>query len=395
MHTMRKILRTANRLGIRLLAVFLFTIVLASAAPASAAPTEEPARAVASQASALCTPRQALRAPGRCSAHGPGGEAVRMARQGLYPGSPLPTIRFNWAFQYLPFDYLRVGDGGVPIYPSADSAAGAGGNSASVQDGFVYLSYYNEVETSGGLVFQTQLGYVRGDNVSRVIPPEFSGMLFYRTPSRPFGWIIEGGTCTVTAAGSEQRTGRCYTRYTPIQIYATERVGELDWYMIAPGEWVEQRLISMVEPDPTPPEGVEGDRWISVNLYEQTVVAYDRGELVFATAISSGRNGFWTQPGTFQVWAKLERDNMTGGAEGSYYYLEDVPWVLYFDQARALHGTYWHNRFGTPTSRGCVNLTPADASWFFNFADEGTWVHVYDPSGETPTDPSLYGAGGA
>jgi lipoprotein-anchoring transpeptidase ErfK/SrfK len=78
-----------------------------------------------------------------------------------------------------------------------------------------------------------------------------------------------------------------------------------------------------------------------------------------------------------------------------YYYLEDVPWTMYFDQARALHGAYWHNGFGVATSRGCVNLSPGDAQWLFHWAEEGDWVYVWDPSGETPTDPALYGAGGA
>jgi lipoprotein-anchoring transpeptidase ErfK/SrfK len=78
-----------------------------------------------------------------------------------------------------------------------------------------------------------------------------------------------------------------------------------------------------------------------------------------------------------------------------YYYLEDVPWTMYFDQQRAMHGTYWHDDFGTPQSRGCVNLSPGDAHWVFEWAEEGDWVHVYDPSGETPVDPDQYHSGGA
>jgi hypothetical protein len=31
-----------------------------------------------------------------------------------------------------------------------------------------------------------------------------------------------------------------------------------------------------------------------------------------------------------------------------------------------------------------------DAHWLFNWAREGDWVYVYDPSGQTPTDPALY-----
>jgi hypothetical protein len=39
-----------------------------------------------------------------------------------------------------------------------------------------------------------------------------------------------------------------------------------------------------------------------------------------------------------------------------------------------LHGTYWHDNFGTPMSHGCVNLSNADAQWLFNWASVGTKV---------------------
>jgi hypothetical protein len=266
--------------------------------------------------------------------------------------------------------------------------------------GFVYLSYSNRQEESGVSVYSTANGYVRGEDVSRVsrLPPS-PGLQFSKTPDRPFAWIIAGGVCTYEEpAGQLGDHTECFVRHSVVQIYDKRRVGDLDWYMIGPDQWIEQGLLAVVEPDTNPPDGVEDSRWISVNLYEQTVAIYEEGQMQFATVVSSGRNGFWTQPGLFQVWAKLERDDMTGGIPGeadNFYFLGDVPSVLYFDQARALHGTYWHGKFGTPTSRGCVNLAPADANWLFNFAEEGTWVHVFDPSGNTPTDPSLYGPGGA
>jgi hypothetical protein len=31
-------------------------------------------------------------------------------------------------------------------------------------------------------------------------------------------------------------------------------------------------------------------------------------------------------------------------------------------------GTTWHDRFGTPVSHGCVNLSLADARWLFDWA---------------------------
>ncbi len=75
------------------------------------------------------------------------------------------------------------------------------------------------------------------------------------------------------------------------------------------------------------------------------------------------------------------------------YYIEDVPWTMYFDGPRALHGAFWRTRFGYPQSHGCVNLSVGDAHWLFNWANVGDWVWVHDPTGQTPTDPSLYQGG--
>ena len=104
------------------------------------------------------------------------------------------------------------------------------------------------------------------------------------------------------------------------------------------------------------------------------------------------------RPGLFAIYEKLDTTYMTGSfeADGSdRYYLEDVPWTMYFDEARALHGAYWHTGYGYPRSHGCVNLSPGDSQWLYNWAQIGDQVYVHDPSGLTPTDPSLYGSGGA
>jgi len=132
---------------------------------------------------------------------------------------------------------------------------------------------------------------------------------------------------------------------------------------------------------------VSGD---DVNLTEQTLAVYDNRELVFATVIASGLEPFWTKPGTFQIFQKKETETMRNNDPSDFYYLDNVPWTMYFDGARAIHGAYWRTRFGYPQSHGCVNLSAGDSHWLFNWATEGDWVHVHDPSGLTPTDPNLY-----
>jgi lipoprotein-anchoring transpeptidase ErfK/SrfK len=181
-----------------------------------------------------------------------------------------------------------------------------------------------------------------------------------------------------------------------VQIYAAQKVGDEEWFLVGPDEWLEASLIGRVVPNTRPPEGVTNGRWIEVNLFEQTLAVYDNSQLVFATLIATGMKPFWTRPGLFQIYSRLESTLMRGAFEADqsdFYYLQDVPWTMYYDEARALHGAYWRTRFGFQQSHGCVNLAPGDAHWLYNWAKEGDWVYVWDPSGETPTDPSSYTVG--
>ena len=86
-----------------------------------------------------------------------------------------------------------------------------------------------------------------------------------------------------------------------------------------------------------------------------------------------------TPTSRFQIYAKLRYDDMTGGTAGTsdYYYLPDVPYVMYFYQDYAIHGTYWHHNFGQVMSHGCVNLPTDAAGLVYNWADYGTvvWIH--------------------
>jgi lipoprotein-anchoring transpeptidase ErfK/SrfK len=63
---------------------------------------------------------------------------------------------------------------------------------------------------------------------------------------------------------------------------------------------------------------------------------------------------------------------------GPGYYLPDVPYVMYFYESYGLHGTYWHNNFGTPMSHGCINFTIDDAGWLYNnWVSYGTVVNIH------------------
>ncbi|MEK7327095.1 MAG: L,D-transpeptidase family protein [Chloroflexota bacterium] len=116
-----------------------------------------------------------------------------------------------------------------------------------------------------------------------------------------------------------------------------------------------------------------GRRWIDVNLTTQSVTAYE-GDAPLATFVVS--TGTWQHPtvtGKYNIYVKHQAADMRGPG----YFLPDVPYVMYFYEGYGLHGTYWHNNFGTPMSHGCVNLTIADAAWLFDFASVGTLVKIH------------------
>ena len=121
----------------------------------------------------------------------------------------------------------------------------------------------------------------------------------------------------------------------------------------------------------------EGERWVDVNLTLQTLTAYEGTEPIYQTLISSGRPPYYTVTGQFRVYYRLEEQTMDGRRLGFDYVTPGVPHVQYFYGDFAIHGATWHNDFGTPVSHGCVNVTPTDAEWLYNWMSYGTLVSVH------------------
>ncbi len=127
-------------------------------------------------------------------------------------------------------------------------------------------------------------------------------------------------------------------------------------------------------PPPAPPPadtGGEGKRFVVV-LSQQMLYAYEGETLVRSTLISSGTWQFPTVQGTYHIYARYKSARMRGPG----YDLSNVPYVMYFFKGYGLHGTYWHNNFGTPMSHGCVNMPTAEAECAFNWSTYGTPVIV-------------------
>ncbi len=112
------------------------------------------------------------------------------------------------------------------------------------------------------------------------------------------------------------------------------------------------------------------EKWIDVDLANQRVRAYEGDQVIYEFPISSGKF-FPTPTGEFHIWYKVKYTKMEGGVKGTgtYYYLPNVPYTMFFNQGFGLHGTYWHNNFGHPMSHGCVNMPTAGAEKLFYWSD--------------------------
>lgn len=349
---------------------------------------------------ALCLPMQIEQfSNADCAELGPSGRLKELAGKGItFPAEPLPISKPPADLANIPFAYALVSNEAVPVYDNLEKAVeGVPGNTLLASK-IKYVSLYQKTNTEKGMFYQIATNeWISSQYIKKVSIPAFQGYVFNANPARPFGWAMDTFTTRSSPSINAAETGRVYYKYNLVQIYDTQVVQDTEWSMVGVDEWIQSTYLARVMPNYTRPQGVTSDRWIEVNLQEQVLLVYDSGKLVFATLISSGSPPFYTQPGVFQIYKMLVNDPMSGSFESDksdYYYLEDVPYIMYYDKLRALHGAYWNNYLGNRGSHGCVNLSVADAHWLFDWAKEGDFVYVWDPSGKTPTDPSLYGAGG-
>lgn len=143
------------------------------------------------------------------------------------------------------------------------------------------------------------------------------------------------------------------------------------------GKWLSDQDASRIDPAKRMPAwGKNGERWLDINVTKQTLVAYEGTNPVYATLISSGEAGLddpehstATKRGIFRIHTKHLSTTMSSDEVGEEFELRDVPYVQYFEDGYALHGAYWHDRFGVPKSHGCINLAPEDARRLFFFTE--------------------------
>lgn len=163
--------------------------------------------------------------------------------------------------------------------------------------------------------------------------------------------------------------------------------GDLFWGQAEAFRPLTAEEISPINPDAS-------DKRIVVKIWEQTLSCFEGKTEVHFARISSGalydawgnRVDAWETPvGEFPIWRKAISLPLSGGSASAGWSLPAVGWVsLFVGTGVAIHSTYWHNNYGEPSSRGCVNASPDDAKWVFRWSRPQV---PYDPGDVTVEMP--------
>lgn len=345
----------------------------------------------------LCLPGVYMDGEDNCSVMGPSGYLTdRAYLQAEVNSQEERYVLLGEEYGQLDYSYVKINsESERRLFRSLNEAIANNETINSFPKGFSYATYLDREIVDGKVYYRLTNGFWMrgGSTLGHVEPTLFRGVELSKPPERPFGWVLYTSNTYRSPGWNQLRSGNLTEKHSFIEVYDTIKIGSYNWYMIGPDEWVEQRRVALVFPASKPPKGVKNGRWIEINLFEQTTAVYENEEVIFATLTTSGSANYFTRPGLFKITEKYEITDMRGGVEkdgSDKYYLQDVPWTMYFDQRRAFHGEYWHDNLGFKSSHGCANLSFADAEWLFDWANLGDWVYIWDPSGLTPERPDLF-----
>lgn len=103
----------------------------------------------------------------------------------------------------------------------------------------------------------------------------------------------------------------------------------------------------------------------------QILSCFEGNSEVFFCRVSTGYGEKYSTPTGDQAvsWKILSIHMAANTGSDSGYDTMAVPWPVFFNTnaGAAIHGTFWHNDFGTRRSHGCVNVSPEDAKWIFRW----------------------------
>jgi lipoprotein-anchoring transpeptidase ErfK/SrfK len=238
--------------------------------------------------------------------------------------------------------------------------------------------YYNKVW------YRSEKGFVHSASVQPV-RWEIQRPTLDLPPEGFFGEISVPFTSAQNGPGEHYNTAYRFYYSTTYWVLKAQQLDDGSiWYQTLDDRtlktyWVRGEHIRPVsDAELTPIDPTITDKRIEVDLEKQLFRAYQGGQVVLETLVSTGpylrmENGhriFGTPAGDWSILRKRPTRHMAGddAASADFFDLPGVPWVSYFHWwGVSIHGTYWHNDYGRPRSHGCVNMKPEDAKWVYRW----------------------------
>lgn len=122
------------------------------------------------------------------------------------------------------------------------------------------------------------------------------------------------------------------------------------------------------------------EHWVDINLSRQNETFYEGDVPVRTNLVTTGKPGYSTPTGTFQILWRVYNEHMVGGSigAGDYYDLYNVLYTQYFTgQGHALHYAWWRTVFGVTGSHGCVNQDYDSSLFAWNWLTIGSRVSIH------------------
>jgi len=252
-----------------------------------------------------------------------------------------------------------------------------------LEKGF-YISLADKIEENGKTWWRTARGgYVSAKAAVKYTPKDYyEGTVLSEEADFPFGYAMAKSPKLLELTDDGKLIVKeTIERRTFLDLSEETVVNGRAYMVTTEGLLIRKDHVRFAERQPLP-EGLQPwERWVDVDITKQLLVAYEGERPVFTTLVSTGRKGtkeepFDTPTGRWRIRSKHVSTTMDGPtATDGNYSIQDVPWTMYFYDSYALHGAFWHDGFGRVRSHGCVNLSPEDAHWLFD------WTTPFLPEG--------------
>ncbi len=283
----------------------------------------------------------------------------------------------SWVGDDVP-EFLRDGQATLKFNGERRSLLAVSAGRPIADSAFAFLYLFQEQGRAYGL--STDLSVLPLDHLSPVRPSEFAGVPLGRGLELPLVFVRRRNVQLF--GGHPLRGIRVERTVHHREAFSltgdVHHVGGQTFVGVKSGQWLldGSHLVRVPALAEQPRWATSGRTWVDISLRQQTLVAYEGTRPVYATLISSGRGSgsetetdFATVEGQFLIHTKHVTATMDSDEPGDEFDLRDVPYVQYFDGNYALHAAFWHDAFGAPRSHGCVNLSPLDARWLFEWTE--------------------------